>query len=208
MQSGNVQRRDALIRTTQHQAQHDDQHRPESSGQKHHVPGVDLKSPKEMLGGNIHVLNMAAWMRCWRPIFAKPLQVESDSFTNLLLDFLDGASGGNTTGKVGNISRIVGMSLLNYDCVAHGIHPLRPACLRILLSVPGARSSLGLPGTVTRPALDGCLYWRWLPRVAARNQPSSSNSRSTSLTFMAQAYRGAGLPPNARIKRRRSRPLG
>jgi hypothetical protein len=50
MQSGNVQRRVALIRTTQHQGQHDDPHRPESSGQKHHALGVDRKSPKEMLG--------------------------------------------------------------------------------------------------------------------------------------------------------------
>ena len=30
----------------------------------------------------------------------------------------------------------------------------------MLLNVPGAKSSLGLPGTVTRPALLGCLNWR------------------------------------------------
>jgi hypothetical protein len=33
--------------------------------------------------------------------------------------------------------------------------------------VPGAKSSLGLPATVTRPGSLGCLNWRWLPRVDA-----------------------------------------
>jgi hypothetical protein len=39
--------------------------------------------------------------------------------------------------------------------------------LRMLLRVPGATVSLGLPDTVTRPGLVGCLNWRWLP--AARH---------------------------------------
>ena len=58
----------------------------------------------------------------------------------------------------------------------------------MLFKVPGAKSSLGLPGTVTRPALVGCLNWRWLPRVVTRNQPSLSSIRSTSLTFMREEY--------------------
>src|SRR6266542_3618499 len=41
----------------------------------------------------------------------------------------------------------------------------------MLLRVPGARSSLGFPGTVTRPGLEPCLNWRWLPFVATRRQP-------------------------------------
>ena len=50
MQSGNVRRRIELTSSTQHEAQHDRQQWPESSGQKHHAPEVDRKSPKEMLG--------------------------------------------------------------------------------------------------------------------------------------------------------------
>jgi hypothetical protein len=40
----------ALARTTQHRGQHDDQHRPESSGQEHQARGVDGKSLTELLG--------------------------------------------------------------------------------------------------------------------------------------------------------------
>jgi hypothetical protein len=53
--------------------------------------------------------------------------------------------------------------------------------------VPGAKSSLGLPATVTRPGLLGCLNWRWLPRVDARYQPSSPNMRNMSDTFIGEA---------------------
>ena len=58
----------------------------------------------------------------------------------------------------------------------------------MLLRVPGARSSLGFPGTVTRPILESCLNWRWLPFVATRRQPSSCSIRSTSPTFTRPAY--------------------
>jgi hypothetical protein len=59
--------------------------------------------------------------------------------------------------------------------------------LRILFNVPGAKSSLGLPATVTRPGLLGCLNWRWLPRVDAGYQPSSLSFRNMSDTFIAGA---------------------
>src|ERR1700682_1726050 len=63
----------------------------------------------------------------------------------------------------------------------------KPDCLRILFNVPGAKSSLGFPGTVTRPGLLGCLNWRWLPRVTAKYQPSSASMRNMSDTFIAEA---------------------
>jgi hypothetical protein len=47
---------------------------------------------------------------------------------------------------------------------------VNPACLRMLPSVPGATSWLGLPATVTPPGLVGCRYWRWLPRWATWRQ--------------------------------------
>jgi hypothetical protein len=61
---------------------------------------------------------------------------------------------------------------------------LRPACRRMLLSVPGCKSALSLPGTVTRPLLEPWVNWRWLPFVAARIHPSSSRRRMISLTVV------------------------
>src|SRR5215207_873606 len=58
----------------------------------------------------------------------------------------------------------------------------------MLLSVPGASSSLGLPGTVTRPDLPVCLYCRWLPLVLINCQPSCSTNLMTSRTFTPQVY--------------------
>jgi hypothetical protein len=43
--------------------------------------------------------------------------------------------------------------------------------LNMLFKVPGAKSSLGFPGTVTRPGLLACLNCRWLPLVATKYQP-------------------------------------
>ncbi len=51
-------------------------------------------------------------------------------------------------------------------------HFFRPDCFRIVFGVAGAKSSPGLPGTVTRPGFEECLNWRWLPRVATRNHRS------------------------------------
>ncbi|MDE2087273.1 MAG: hypothetical protein KGI63_08565, partial [Xanthomonadaceae bacterium] len=48
-QSGNVQHRAALARTTQKRGQHDDQRKPESSRQEHQAGGIDWKSLTEML---------------------------------------------------------------------------------------------------------------------------------------------------------------
>jgi len=59
----------------------------------------------------------------------------------------------------------------------------RPACFKMLFCVPRARSSLGFPGTVTRPGLDPCLYWRWLPFVATSAHPSWCSNFSISMTF-------------------------
>ncbi|MCF3578492.1 hypothetical protein L2E80_25250, partial [Planktothrix agardhii 1812] len=49
---------------------------------------------------------------------------------------------------------------------------------------PGAKSSDGLPGTVTRPDFTGCLNCRWLHLVLAKYQPSSSSRLIISFTFI------------------------
>jgi len=48
-----LQLRTVLTRTTQRRGQHDDQHRPESSGQEHQAPGIDRKSLTELLGRSL-----------------------------------------------------------------------------------------------------------------------------------------------------------
>src|SRR5437667_9343720 len=112
-----------------------------------------------------------------------------DCLANLRLGLCHSCTRGHTTRKIGNVSGIIVLRLLDDYGIAHlQPHFFSPACLRMLPSVPTARSSLGLPGTVTRPGLDGCLNWRWLPRVCTMNQPSSWSIRSASATFMGPAY--------------------
>jgi len=119
-------------------------------------------------------------------VFAQPVDVKPDSRANLSFDFFNGRAGGHAAWKVWNVCRIVVRRLLDDDCVLHDSHSLSCACLRMLFSVPGARSSLGFPATVTRPFFVGCLNCRWLPLVAAKYQPSFCKSRITSRTLAAK----------------------
>ena len=73
----------------------------------------------------------------------------------------------------------------------------------MLRNVPGASSSLGLPATVTLPGLTACLNWRWLPRVAAKNQPAPSRHLITAPTFTTSAH----SPPLQEQHRRAARGL-
>jgi hypothetical protein len=71
----------------------------------------------------------------------------------------------------------------NHKICHWGCGPFNPACLRMLFSVPGGTSRLGLPATVTVPGLTECVYCRWLPAVLASLQPSCSSSLITSRNF-------------------------
>jgi hypothetical protein len=123
---------------------------------------------------NFDVIDAAGWRRRWSAIFAKSGYMEFDCFAKNRLSFFDCGARGNTTRKIGHITGKIVFRLFNYDRVAHiSPHFLSPACLRILFSVPGAKSSLGFPATVTRPSFVACLNCLWLPRVAIRSQPSS-----------------------------------
>ena len=59
------------------------------------------------------------------------------------------------------------------------------ACFSMLFNVPVAKSSLLCPAIVKLPFLVWCLYCLWLPFVATRYQPSSSNNLMISRTFIA-----------------------
>lgn len=86
--------------------------------------------------------------------------MESHGLANLLFDFCHGRASCDTARKVWDVRREIAISLFNDNCITHDHYPFLPACLRILPSVPGAKSSLGLPGTVTQPGFDGCLNCR------------------------------------------------
>lgn len=68
--------------------------------------------------------------------------------------------------------------------VSYCVHYFKPACFRMLFSVPGASSSFECPGTVTSPFLSACLYCRWLPRVLTIYQPARSICFTISRTFI------------------------
>ena len=110
------------------------------------------------LGHDFDVFDLARWRRNRKAIFTQTLQVKFDSLSNLRLGLCDGRARGDATRKIGNVSRVVVLRFLDNNRIAHlQPHFLSPACLKILARVPTARSSLGFPGTVTRPAFVGCL---------------------------------------------------
>src|SRR5262245_40404965 len=110
-----------------------------------------------------------------------------DSFFNLFLSL----ARRHAPGKIRDIRGEVRTGVLNHDGVSlHGRPPshLQPAWRKMLASVPGGIVSLGLPETVTRPGLVGCLNWRWPPLAFTCTQPSERSRRNTSRTFMAAVY--------------------
>ncbi len=107
-------------------------------------------------------------------VFPHAAEMHLDGLANLLLRGFSSRTSSDAAWEIGNIGRIVPLCLFDdngvADCVS--FHFFRPACLRMLFNVPGGRSSLGFPATVTRPTFLECLNWRWLPSVATRYQPS------------------------------------
>lgn len=106
--------------------------------------------------------------------------VKLDGFSHIAVDFFLGAAGDDAAGQMGRIRRVACAGLVDDNEVLHGFSA---GCLRMLLCVPGARGSPGLPATVTRPDLAGCWNGRWRRRVGASRHPSCSARAIISLTF-------------------------
>src|SRR5262245_9168087 len=106
----------------------------------------------------LDVVGDARRSRNLQPLSLQPFDMEANRGADFLFDGGNGRSGRHAAGKIRHISRIISLSLLDHDRVTHYRLSLRPACLKILLSVPGAKSSEGLPAIVTRPDLFGCRY--------------------------------------------------
>ena len=108
-----------------------------------------------------------------------------DSGANLGQHSLAGGCSSHTPRQVRQIGRKAGASWFNHDGVGVGHRRRTPDCFSILRRVPGASSSLAFSATVTLPDRNGCLNWRWLPRVATKNQPAISSRLITTPTFTA-----------------------
>src|SRR5579872_3235230 len=96
-----------------------------------------------------------------RAVLAHAGEVKLNSFFHQPFSFLARCAGCDAARQVWDMGAVSRLRLFVYDRVV--LHYLRSACLRIVRSPPGAMSSPGCPGIVTRPGLVGCLYWQWLP---------------------------------------------
>src|ERR1044071_1447950 len=98
-------------------------------------------------------------MRLRRQLSSGPhsFEMELDSGLHLLFHFSASRAGGDAARKIGSVC---GVSCAGFFYNDQDFHRSNPACFMMLLKVPGGTSSLGLPGTVTMPALTGCLNCR------------------------------------------------
>lgn len=133
------------------------------------------------LGCNVAIGSLRARLGNLFSCQPQTINVKRDGIMHLALDLSLRSTGGNAARQIGRIGGVAGRGVFDNDQIT--VH-LSPACFRILFFVPGARSWPGLPEIVTSPRLLECLYWRWLPRVRSRYQPSSSMSLMASRTFI------------------------
>ena len=88
----------------------------------------------------------------------QPIEVKFYGLANCLLRGDKCIASSNASGQIRHVRGVVPASIFYHYRVAHErvSYFFSPDCLRILFNVPGAKSSLGLPATVTRPGLLGC----------------------------------------------------
>jgi hypothetical protein len=141
---------------------------------------VEIKTNQSRLSGDFDVRRRTAGRGNRLTLFAQAIEMKVDCLAHISFALLAGRAGRGTSRQIRRISRESSPSGLKDYQVFH----FKPACFRMLFSVPGANSSPSLPGTVTTPRLVGWLNCRWLPRVRTCLQPSASMSRMTSRTFI------------------------
>ena len=127
----------------------------------------------------------------------KPLKMKPHGLADFPLCFFPSFAGCDAARQVWHISRIVAPAFST------------TTAYRITILSPSAD---GLPAMVTRPGLVGCLYCRWLSRVASRDQPSASIKLMTSRTFTALPVASTALlgtsPASAVAQREHRRARG
>ena len=117
-------------------------------------------------------------------VFSQPLEMQSDRLPDELLGLRARRAGCDYAREGGYESAPTSRGLLvHYGPGAQRASFDGPDWRRMLPSVPGASSWLGLPATVTRPGFVGWRNCRWLPRCTTCCQPSCSSVWITSRTF-------------------------
>jgi hypothetical protein len=123
-------------------------------------------------------------------VLCQAVEVENDGLLDEPFGFIVRGARGPDSGERGHEGAPAGRrALVHHRPGAQRASFGRPAWRKMLPSVPGASSWLGLPATVTRPVLVGWRNWRWLPRWTTWHHPSFSNVRTTSRTFTGRDRR-------------------
>jgi hypothetical protein len=95
------------------------------------------------LGCDLDVLHRTRRGRDWVTILAHSFKMKFDGFAYRSLHIVERGAGGYATWEVWNVSGEIGSCIFDNDGIAHDSpHFLKPACLRMLFSVPGASASL------------------------------------------------------------------
>ena len=125
-------------------------------------------------------------MRSWdrQPIFDESMNMELNCLMHHRLCILPGCSCCDTSRKIGGICWVIAPSFLDHNKEpVHLFHLSIWACLQMLWSVPGERSSPWWPAMVIRPDFSGCSYCLWLPFITTMYQQSYSIVLIISRTF-------------------------
>src|SRR5712692_3879157 len=131
------------------------------SAQRSNFSGeIEAGLASTLIALRLDVLGNTCWFRNHHSISPKAVDMEADRLANFVLYRRNCVAGCDATGQIRYIRRIIAVGFLDDDRVAHQCWSFRPDCFKILFSVPEARSSEGLPATVTRPGRTGCLYCR------------------------------------------------
>ena len=96
--------------------------------------------------------------------FAQSVEVECNCLSHVMFHFFMGPARRNTSWEIWRVGGKACLCRLDDHQVF--FHDVNLACFRILFNVPGARSSPGFPGTVTKPSLTECLHCRTTVQIA------------------------------------------
>ncbi len=114
----------------------------------------------EVLGGT-YLYHVALGRRLGHCLarFSQRFDMQLYGIANKLQYFAASFSGREASGKIWDVCAVTRPALLNHNEIFHNSclsHFLRPAILRMLLSVPGGMSMPSFPATVTVPGFSGC----------------------------------------------------
>src|ERR1022692_3689414 len=150
-------------------------------------------------------------MRDWLAVLAEPGKMQLDGLPHFGQDGLFGICQCDTARQIWAPRAISAVARsFDHDRVAgHGVLRSSPACLRMLRSVPGGNSALGLPAIVTRPGFRGACTAGGFPQCSPGThlQPrSASLSHGPSAAMITPSRTAAPRPemePRGRAARLR-----